>query len=123
MPSPIPGFEPCTPLEQPDYYRLQIAGTAQSEPIALAIQTAMDKGLINSGNPEPQKDPTSGQMYWRIKLTYPVTGDRFALPGDFIVLGYSAAGEMCSIELCKGPDSTNVENRPFWENFEVEGGS
>lgn len=123
MTSPITGFDPCTPLEQPDYYRLQIAGTAQSESIALAIQTAMDKGLINYGMPEPQKHPETGQMYWRIKLNYPVTGDRFALPGDFIVVGYNQSGEMVSIELCAGPGSTNVENRPFWQHFEVEGGS
>lgn len=121
MTTPITGFEPCTPIEAPDYYRLQISGTAQSEPIALAIETAMDKGLINHGMSEPQKNPETGQMYWRIKLNYPVTGDRFALPGDFIVVAYNQAGEMCSIELCKGPDSTNVENRVFSECFEVEG--
>lgn len=123
MTTPIPGFEPCTPIEEPDYYRLQIAGTAQSEPIALAIQTAMSKGLINYGMPEPQMQPETGQMYWRIKLNFPVIGDRFALPGDFIVLGYKPDGEMCSIELCAGPDSTNVENRPFAASFEIEGGS
>jgi hypothetical protein len=121
--TPIDGFEPATPLEAPEYYRLQIAGTAQSEPIALAIQTAMDKGLINFGFPEPQKHPETGQMYWRIKLNYPVLGDRFALPGDFIVIGYSPNGDMCSIELLSGPNSTNVENRVFWQTFEVEGGS
>lgn len=120
---PIDGFQPCTPIEALDYWRLQIAGTAQSEPIALAIQGAIDRGLVNYGHPEPLKHPETGQMYWRIKLNFPITGDRFALPGDFIVLGYNPSGEMCSIELCSGPDSANVENRPFWRHFEVEGGS
>lgn len=119
MSSPITGFEPCAPVAAPEYHRLQLGGTDTLEAVCLALQTAMDKGLITTGCPEPQKNPETGQMYWRIKVNYPITGDRFALPGDFIVIG-TVDGDMVSIELCAGPESTNVENRAFAATFATE---
>lgn len=121
--TPIPGFGSADAIETPDYWNLQIDGTAsQIEAIALAIEGATEKGLIDHGLPELQCDPATGQRFWRIKFNYTNVGDRFALPGDYIVLGTSRAGDLISIELCKGPDSTNVENRAFADHFTIVGG-
>jgi hypothetical protein len=118
--SPIPGFEPCTPNETLDYSYLQIGGGEQSQVITDALDAAMQRGICTYLR-GPLIHPETSQFYHRIKTTTPNVGDRFALPGDFIVIGTNQAGEIVSVELCKGPDSTNVENRAFADHFTING--
>jgi hypothetical protein len=124
MSSPIAGFASATPLDEPIYWWLEIGGgTEQSPALATACGEAMKNGLITSGMPEPQFNSDSGEVFLRMKITIPNVGDRFALPGDFVVIGTNDAGELLSIELCKGPDSTNTENRLFADHFAAGDGS
>lgn len=107
MTSPISGFTSATPIETPEYWSLQITGTEQGAAIGLALEQAVENGLIHVG------ETTINAHGWKVQVN-----EDTATTGDWIVIGTDSAGQLISLALYNGPDGT-YSNRSYTQDFVV----
>lgn len=112
MDQDIPGFADVVPFQRSAYKALQIAGTDESTiAVKHGLQYAMAQGFIIYGAAELTTE--GGSLSWRIKITTLDGQDRFADPGDYLVLSDTA------LRIYNGPNGRR-NNPSFADYFPAE---
>ncbi|MGV7585221.1 hypothetical protein PJN38_24165 [Mycobacterium kansasii] len=104
----IPGFADVVPFQQSAYKALCITGSDESTiAVKRGLQYAMAQGFILYGAAELTTE--GGSLSWRIKITTLDGQDRFADPGDYLVISDTA------LRIYNGPNGKR--NNPNYADY------